>query len=187
ELKWKNEKNTLTEIKKLKKELEEARIEAEDAEAHADLSRAAEIRYVEIPKIEKDLDSNNKKLKKLQRSRKILNEEVKEEDIAEIVSRWTGVPVNKMLEEETKKLARIEDVLKKRIVGQDEAIEKISDAIKRSRVGISDPNRPIGSFMFLGPTGVGKTELTKALAEFMFNDEKALIRVDMSEYMEKHS
>jgi ATP-dependent Clp protease ATP-binding subunit ClpB len=187
ELKWKNEKGALVEIKRLKKELEESRIEAEDAEAHADLSRAAEIRYVEIPKIEKDLDANNKKLKKLQRSRKILNEEVKEEDIAGIVSRWTGVPVNKMLEEETKKLARIEDVLRKRIVGQDEAIGKVSDAIKRSRVGISDPNRPIGSFIFLGPTGVGKTELTKALAEFMFNDEKALIRVDMSEYMEKHS
>lgn len=187
ELKWKNEKAALNEIKSLKKELEERRLEAENAEAHADLSRAAEIRYVEIPKIEKDLDSNNKKLKKLQKSRKILNEEVKEEDIAEIVSRWTGVPVNRMLEEETKKLSRIEDVLKKRIVGQDEAIEKIADAIKRSRVGISDPNRPIGSFMFLGPTGVGKTELTKALAEFMFNDEKALIRVDMSEYMEKHA
>ncbi|MEX0909801.1 MAG: AAA family ATPase [Candidatus Paceibacterota bacterium] len=187
ELKWKNEKNALFEIKRLKKELEESRIEAEDAEAHADLSRAAEIRYIEIPKIEKDLDLNNKKLKKLQRSRKILNEEVKEEDIAGIVSRWTGVPVNKMLEEETKKLARIEDVLRRRIVGQDETIGKVSDAIKRSRVGISDPNRPIGSFIFLGPTGVGKTELTKALAEFMFNDEKALIRVDMSEYMEKHS
>lgn len=187
ELKWKNEKGALFEIKKLKKELEESRIEAEDAEAHADLSRAAEIRYVEIPKIERDLDLNNKKLKKLQRSRKILNEEVKEEDIAGIVSRWTGVPVNKMLEEETKKLARIEEVLQSRIVGQNEAVEKVSDAIKRSRVGISDPNRPIGSFIFLGPTGVGKTELTKGLAEFMFNDEKALIRVDMSEYMEKHS
>ncbi|MEX0933327.1 MAG: AAA family ATPase [Candidatus Paceibacterota bacterium] len=187
ELKWKNEKGALLEIKKFKKELEESRIEAEDAEAHADLSRAAEIRYVEIPKIERELDLNNKKLKKLQRSRKILNEEVKEEDIAGIVSRWTGVPVNRMLEEETKKLARIEEVLRKRIVGQDEAVEKVSDAIKRSRVGISDPNRPIGSFIFLGPTGVGKTELTKALAEFMFNDEKALIRVDMSEYMEKHS
>jgi len=187
ELKWKNEKGALLEIKKLKKELEEGRIEAEDAEAHADLSRAAEIRYVEIPKIERELDMNNKKLKKLQRSRKILNEEVKEEDIAGIVSRWTGVPVNKMLEEETKKLARIEEVLRKRIVGQDEAVEKVSDAIKRSRVGIADPNRPIGSFIFLGPTGVGKTELTKGLAEFMFNDENALIRVDMSEYMEKHS
>lgn len=187
ELKWKNEKSALNDIKGLKKELEELRLEAEDAEARADLSKAAEIRYVEIPQVEKELDSKNKKLRSLQRSRKILNEEVKEEDIAGIVSRWTGVPVNRMLEEESRKLARIEDELKSRIIGQDEAIVKISDAIKRSRVGISDPNRPIGSFMFLGPTGVGKTELTKALAEFMFNDEKALIRVDMSEYMEKHS
>lgn len=187
ELKWKNEKAALNDIKKHKKELDELRLEAEDAEARADLSKAAEIRYVEIPQIEKELDSKNKKLKSLQRSRKILNEEVKEEDIAEIVSRWTGVPVNRMLEEESRKLSRIESELKKRIVGQDEAIEKISDAIKRSRVGIADPNRPIGSFMLLGPTGVGKTELTKALAEFMFDDEKALIRVDMSEYMEKHS
>lgn len=187
ELKWKNEKSALSDIKSLKKELEELRLEAEDAEANADLSKAAEIRYVEIPQVEKELDSKNKKLRSLQRSRKILNEEVKEEDIAEIVSRWTGVPVNRMLEEESKKLSRIEDELKSRIIGQDDAIVKISDAIKRSRVGIADPNRPIGSFMFLGPTGVGKTELTKALAEFIFNDEKALIRVDMSEYMEKHS
>jgi len=187
ELKWKNEKETLTKIKTLKKELEEKRRAAEDAEARADLSRAAEIRYIELPRIVKDLDANNKKLKKLQRSRKILNEEVKDEDIANVVSRWTGVPVSRMLEEETKKLARMEEALKRRIVGQDEAVEKISDAIKRSRVGIADPNRPIGSFLFLGPTGVGKTELTKALAEFMFNDEKALIRVDMSEYMERHS
>lgn len=187
ELKWKNEKEALNDIKSLKKELEELRLEAEDAEARADLSKAAEIRYVEIPQVEKELDSKNKKLRSLQRSRKILNEEVKEEDIAEIVSRWTSVPVVRMLEEESQKLSRIEDELKSRIVGQDEAVEKISDAIKRSRVGIADPNRPIGSFMFLGPTGVGKTELTKALAEFIFNDEKALIRVDMSEYMEKHS
>ncbi|MDZ7725992.1 MAG: AAA family ATPase [Candidatus Campbellbacteria bacterium] len=187
ELKWKNEKNVLTDIKRLKKEFEERRLEAEDAEARADLSKAAEIRYVEIPSIEKELDTKNKKLKKLQRSRKVLNEEVKEEDVASVVSRWTGVPVNRMLEEESRKLARIEKELKSRVKGQDQAIEKISDAIKRSRVGIADPNRPIGSFMFLGPTGVGKTELTKALAEFMFNDENALIRVDMSEYMEKHA
>jgi ATP-dependent Clp protease ATP-binding subunit ClpB len=187
ELKWKNEKETLTKIKTLKKELEEKRREADDAEARADLSRAAEIRYIDLPRATKDLDANNKKLKKLQRSRKILNEEVKDEDIANVVSRWTGVPVSRMLEEETKKLSRMEETLKQRVIGQDEAVEKISDAIKRSRVGIADPNRPIGSFMFLGPTGVGKTELTKALAEFMFNDEKALIRVDMSEYMEKHS
>jgi ATP-dependent Clp protease ATP-binding subunit ClpA len=128
-----------------------------------------------------------RRLKKLQSSRRILKEEIVERDIADIVSRWTGVPVTRMLEEEAEKLARMEENLKNRVVGQDEAVQKVSDAIKRSRAGIADPNRPIGSFLLLGPTGVGKTELTKALAEFLFDDENALIRVDMSEYMEKHS
>lgn len=187
ELKWKNEKETIGEIKEIKKELEQTRLEAEAAEATADLARAAEIRYGEIPALEKDLVAKTARLKRLQKSRRILKEEVTEEDIAEIVSRWTGIPVSRMLESEAEKLARMDDELKKRVVGQDEAVEKVSNAIKRSRAGIADPNRPIGSFMFLGPTGVGKTELAKALAEFMFNDEKALIRVDMSEYMEKHS
>ncbi len=187
DLKWKNEKETVNEIKSLKKELENARLEAESAEAHVDLSRAAEIRYGKIPELQKDLDTNMKKLKKLQSSRQILREEITENDIASIVAKWTGIPVSRMLEEEAGKLLRMEEELKKRIVGQDEAVQKISDTIKRSRAGIGDPNKPIGSFIFLGPTGVGKTELTKALAEFMFNDEKALIRVDMSEFMEKHS
>lgn len=187
DLKWKNEKETVNEIKSLKKELENARLEAESAEAHVDLSRAAEIRYGKIPELQKDLDTNMKKLKKLQSSRQILREEITENDIASIVAKWTGIPVSRMLEEEADKLLRMEEELKKRIVGQDEAVQKISDTIKRSRAGIGDPNKPIGSFIFLGPTGVGKTELTKALAEFMFNDEKALIRVDMSEFMEKHS
>ena len=137
--------------------------------------------------LEKDLDAKMKRLKKLQTSRRILKEEITESDIAGVVSRWTGIPVSRMLEEEAAKLGRMEDELKKRIVGQDEAVQKISDTIKRSRAGIADPTRPIGSFIFLGPTGVGKTELTKALAEFLFNDDKALIRVDMSEFMEKHS
>lgn len=187
ELKWKNEKEILTDIKAIKKELETLRLEAESAEARADLTKAAEIRYSVIPKLEKDLNTKNNRLKKLQRFRRILKEEVIESDIAEVVARWTGIPVTKMLEEEAEKLTRMEDELRKRVVGQNEAISKVSDAVKRSRAGIADPNRPIGSFMFLGPTGVGKTELTKALAEFMFNDEKALIRVDMSEFMEKHS
>ncbi|KND48860.1 MAG: ATP-dependent Clp protease ATP-binding subunit ClpB [Parcubacteria bacterium C7867-005] len=187
ELKWKNEKETVQGIKEIKKNLEIFRLEAEAAEARADLSRAAELRYGKIPTLEKDLDAKAKRLKKLQSSRRILKEEITEADIAEIVSRWTSIPVSRMLEEEVEKLTRMEEFLKKRIVGQDEAVKKISDTVKRSRAGISDPNRPIGSFMFLGPTGVGKTELTKALAEFMFDDEKALIRVDMSEYMEKHS
>ncbi len=187
ELKWKNEKETVTNIKTIKKELESLRLEAEAAETQVDLALAAEIRYGKIPDKEKELDVQMKKLKKLQTSRRILREEIMEADIADVVARWTGIPVTRMLEEEAEKLNRMEDFLQKRIVGQDAAVKIISDTIKRSRAGIADPNRPIGSFIFLGPTGVGKTELTKALAEFMFDDEKALIRVDMSEFMEKHS
>jgi len=187
ELKWQNEKNLLLDIGKLKKEFETARLLAESAEINADLTKAAEIRYGKIPALEKDLKSKNDRLKKLQRSRRILKEEVTEVDIAEVVEMWTGIPVIKMLEEEAKKLGRMQEDLQKRVVGQNNAVTLVSDAVKRSRAGIADPNRPIASFIFLGPTGVGKTELTKALAEFMFNDEKALIRVDMSEFMEKHS
>ncbi len=177
----------MTEIRNHKKELESLRLEAENAEIRTDLAKAAEIRYGRIPAVEKAITEKHAKLKKLQSSRRILHEEVTEQDIAKVVSKWTNIPVERMLEEEVSKLERIEEELKKRVVGQDGAIKKISDAIKRSRVGIGDPNRPIGSFMFIGPTGVGKTELTKSLAEFLFNDEKALLRVDMSEYMEKFS
>ena len=187
ELKWKNEKETITEIKRIKKELEALRIEGEAAEARTDLAKAAEIRYGRLPALEKELEQKNKRLKKLQASRRILKEEVGAEDIAAVVSRWTSVPVSRMMESEAAKLTRMEIDLEKRIVGQSEAVTKISDTIRRSRAGIADPNKPIGSFIFLGPTGVGKTELTKALAEFLFNDDKALIRVDMSEFMEKHS
>ncbi len=187
ELKWKNEREVVVEIRRIKKELESYRIEAEGAEARADLSKAAEIRYGKIPNLEKDLDGKNKKLKKLQSSRRILREEVTEAEIADVVSRWTRIPVTRMLAEEEDKLSQMEEHLKARIIGQDDAVNKISNAVKMSRAGISDPNRPIGSFIFLGPTGVGKTELTKALAEFMFDDDKALIRVDMSEYMERHA
>ena len=187
ELKWKNEKETLAEIKRGKSELERARLEADAAENISDLTKTAEIRYGRIPALERDIEAATKRLKKLQQTRRVLKEEITEEDIAGVVSRWTGVPVSRMLEEEAEKLSRMESELKKRIVGQGEAVQKVSDAIKRSRAGISDPNRPVGSFLFLGPTGVGKTELTKALAEFMFNTDKALIRVDMSEYTEKHS
>jgi ATP-dependent Clp protease ATP-binding subunit ClpB len=151
----------------------------------SDLAKAAEIRYGKIPALERSLAESNTRLKKLQSARRILHEDVTEQDIARVVAKWTCIPLSRMLEEEAAKLGRIEDELKKRVVGQDAAIQKISDAIKRSRVGISDPGRPIGSFLFLGPTGVGKTELTKALAGFLFDDEKALLRVDMSEYMEK--
>ena len=187
ELKWKNEKEIIGAIKVIKKEMEMLRLEAEGAEAHADLARAAEIRYGKIPQLEKDLETKVKRLKKLQSTRRILKEEITENDIAQIVAKWTGIPVMRMMEEEAEKLNRMEQELQKRIKGQDEAVKKIADTVKRARAGVADPNRPIGSFIFLGPTGVGKTELTKALAEFMFDDEKALIRVDMSEYMEKHS
>lgn len=187
ELKWKNEKEIVSDIRAIKKELDTLRLEADNAEIRVDLARAAEIRYGKVPSLKKDLATKEARLKKLQKSRRILREEITEEDIAGVVARWTGIPVSKMLEEEVEKLSRMEDDLRKRVIGQDAAITKVADAVRRSRVGISDPNRPIGSFMFLGPTGVGKTELTKALAELMFDDEKALIRVDMSEYMERHS
>jgi ATP-dependent Clp protease ATP-binding subunit ClpB len=187
ELKWKNEKETVVEIRAIKKELESLRLEGENAEMRADLSRAAEIRYGQIPELQSKLEVKLGRLKKLQKSRRILKEDITAEDIAEVVSRWTGIPLVKMLEEEREKLVHMEDELKKRVVGQDEAIKKIADVVRRNRAGISDPNKPIGSFIFLGPTGVGKTELTKALAQFIFNDDKALVRVDMSEYMERHS
>lgn len=187
ETKWKGEKSILLDIAKIKKELDVLRVESENAEMRQDLAAVAEIRYDRVPKLKKDLEEKIIKLKKLQKTRRVLKEEINAEDIAQVVSRWTGIPLHRMLEEESEKLAHMEDYLGKRVIGQRDAIKKISDAVRRSRAGISDPNRPIGSFMFLGPTGVGKTELTKALAEFMFNDEKALIKVDMSEYMEKHS
>ncbi len=187
ELKWKNEKEVLVSIREIKGELEKLRIQADNAEASADLGVAAEIRYGRIPILEKDLDTKTKRLKTLQKSRRVLHEEVTEHEIAGVVSRWTGIPVFKMLEEEAAKLARMEESLKDAVIGQDKAVKAISDAVKRSRVGIADPNRPIGSFLFMGPTGVGKTELSKKLAEFMFNDPDALVRVDMSEFMEKHS
>ncbi|MBY0537776.1 AAA family ATPase [Patescibacteria group bacterium] len=187
ETKWNNEKEALTDISALKKELEELRQEADSAEAVADLTRAAEIRYDAIPANERELETKMKRLKKLQRSRRLLKEEVTEEEIASVVSRWTGIPVSRMLEAEAAKLARMEEILKSKVIGQENAIALVSSAIKRSRAGIADPNRPIGSFLFLGPTGVGKTELSRAVAEFMFNDPDALLRIDMSEFMEKHS
>jgi len=187
ELKWQNEKSIVVEIRAIKKELESIRLEAEDAEMKADLSRAAEIRYGKIPVLRKELEIKLARLKKLQKSRRILKEEITAEDIAEVVARWTGIPLTKMLEEEREKLEKMEIELQKRVVGQSTAIKRVADVIRRSRAGIGDPNRPIGSFIFLGPTGVGKTELTKALGQFMFNDDNAIIRVDMSEYMERHS
>ena len=187
ELKWTNEKAIVTEIRGIKKDLETIGLEAEDAEMRSDLARAAEIRYGKIPELKKELEVKLARLKKLQKSRRILKEEITAEDIAEGVARWTGIPLTKMLEEEREKLEKLEAELSKRVIGQDEAISRVAQVIRRSPPGIGDPNRPIGSFIFLGPTGVGKTELTKALGQFMFNDDKAIIRVDMSEYMERHS
>lgn len=185
--KWKNEKEALDGMGELKKELETLRMDAENAEAMADLTKAAEIRYDLIPGIEKKLSEKTSRLKKLQRQSRLLKEEVTEADIAAVVSRWTGIPVARMLEEEARKLARMEEVLSERVIGQSNAVTLVSDAVKRSRAGIADPARPIGSFLFLGPTGVGKTELSQALADFMFDDSEALIRLDMSEFMEKHT
>ncbi|OGY41567.1 MAG: ATP-dependent chaperone ClpB [Candidatus Buchananbacteria bacterium RBG_13_39_9] len=187
ELHWKSEKDIITQIREAKKQIDSAKQEADILERKAELQKVAEIRYGQIPAIEKKIKDFEKKLANIQKDHKILKEEVTEEDIAQVVSRWTGIPVSKMLESEMSKLAHAEDELKKRVVGQQEAISAVANAIRRSRAGVAEENRPIGSFIFLGPTGVGKTELAKALAEFMFNDENAMIRVDMSEYMEKHS
>ncbi len=187
ELKWKNEKTILNTMNELKEQLELLKNEAEQAEQEGEFGKVAEIMYGKIPVTKKRLSAETKKLTRVQKKNRILREEVNGEDIAQVVAKWTGIPVTRMLEAESHKLAHIEERLKERVKGQDEAIEKIADAIRRSRVGIGDPHKPIGSFIFLGPTGVGKTELTKALTEFMFDDEKALIRVDMSEFMEKHS
>jgi ATP-dependent Clp protease ATP-binding subunit ClpB len=187
DLKWKNEKTILGSIAEFKELLEKYKLESEQAELEGDLGKVAEIIYGIIPITEKRLEKETKKLARLHKHTRILREEVGEEDIAHVVAKWTGIPVQRMIEEETQKLFRMEEDLGERVKGQNNAIEKISHAIRRSRVGIGDPHRPIGSFIFLGPTGVGKTELTKALAEFMFDDEKSLVRVDMSEFMEKHS
>lgn len=184
---WKNEKEKIVEIQAIKSLIDRLRQEAESAERRGDLEKVAEIRYGTLPSEEQNLLSTEQELVQLQRDRGILKEVVSEEDVATVVARWTGVPVSKMLESELLKLARMETELKKRVVGQNEAIEAVANALRRSRSGIAEEKRPIGSFIFLGPTGVGKTELARALAEFMFNDESALLRLDMSEYMEKHA
>ena len=187
EIQWKTEKEIISKIRKSQKEIDSQKGDADIAERKGNLQKAAEIRYGNIPKLEKGIKEQQKKLVKVQKKRQILKEEVTPEDVANVVSRWTGIPVYKMLEEETAKLSRMEDELRKRIIGQDEALSIVANAIRRSRAGIAEENKPIGSFMFMGPTGVGKTELGLALAEFMFNDEDAIIRLDMSEYMERHT
>ncbi|GAQ94745.1 ATP-dependent Clp protease ATP-binding subunit ClpB [Thermodesulfovibrio aggregans] len=184
---WQAEKEIILKIREIKAEIEQTRIASEQAERQGDLTRAAELRYGKLIELQKALDEANARLKEIQKGRKMLKEEVDEEDIAEVVAKWTGIPVKKLLESETQKLLKMEERLRDRVVGQDEAIIAVSNAIRRARAGLQDPNRPIGSFMFLGPTGVGKTELAKALAEFLFDDENAIIRIDMSEYQERHT
>ncbi|MDO8648851.1 MAG: ATP-dependent chaperone ClpB [Candidatus Peregrinibacteria bacterium] len=187
ELRWRNEKEVIDVIKESSAQMDKLREEEQQAERKGDLQRVAEIRYGLLPALEKNIEKAKEELAKVQKDSPILKEEVTEEDIARVVSRWTGIPVTKMLSEETVKLAQMEEELKNRVVGQEEAIKAVSNAVRRSRAGIQEEGRPIGSFIFLGPTGVGKTELAKALAESLFNDERLMIRIDMSEYMEKHA
>jgi ATP-dependent Clp protease ATP-binding subunit ClpB len=181
---WQAEKDAIAQIRDLKEQLEAKRNELE---READLEKAAVIRYGEIPVLEKSIDDATERLAELQATQQMLKEEVDEEDIAEVVSKWTGVPVSRLMEGEVQKLVRMEDLLHHRVVGQEQAVTAVANSIRRSRAGLSDPNRPIGSFLFLGPTGVGKTELARALADFLFDDERAMVRIDMSEYMEKHA
>ncbi|MDO4841574.1 MAG: ATP-dependent chaperone ClpB [Phoenicibacter congonensis] len=184
---WQNEKDVIVNVQNLKSELENAQQEEEWATREGDLTKASEIRYSVIPKIQQDLEQAEKTLSEAQEAGAILKEEVTEDEVSEVVSTWTGIPVSKMMQGELEKLQNIETELKKRVIGQDEAVDLVSGAIRRNRAGLSDPNRPIGSFIFLGPTGVGKTELAKALAEYLFDSEKNMVRIDMSEYMEKFS
>jgi len=184
---WQGEKELHNRISTLKKTLEEKKEEAKKSERIGDLAKTAEIRYGDIPTLEKQIETGQQELVQRQAEGRMLPEEVDGEMVAEIVAKWTGIPVNRMLESETEKMIQMEDRLKKRVVGQDEALVLVANAIRRSRAGLSDPNRPIGSFIFLGPTGVGKTETARALAQLLFDDDQAIVRIDMSEYQEKHS
>ncbi len=184
---WQREKEHITKIRAIKEQIEQLRIEAERAQREGDLSRASEILYGRLPELNAEIEKLSGELAEIQKEKKMLKEEVDAEDVAEIVSEWTGIPVSRLLEGEVEKLIHMEERLSQRVVGQEEPIRAVSDALRRSRAGLSDPNRPIGSFLFLGPTGVGKTETARALAEFMFDDENAMVRIDMSEYGERHS
>ena len=184
---WHHEKELIQTIRKIKEDQEQLGIEAQKAEREGDLARVAEIRYGKAAELKASLDEAKNRLARLQESSKMLKEEVEEDEIAEVVSRWTGIPLSKMMEGEKEKLIHMEKRLEARLVGQTEAITAVSNAVRRARSGLQDPDRPIGSFIFMGPTGVGKTELAKALAEFIFDSEQAIVRIDMSEYMEKHA
>jgi ATP-dependent Clp protease ATP-binding subunit ClpB len=185
--KWKSEKEAIERMRTAKAELEQLRLQLDQARNAGDLARASEIQYGQIPELERKLAAEQETLAKFQEDGVMLKEEVDEEDVAEVVAKWTGIPVSKMLEGEMQKLVTMEDRLSKRVIGQEEALKAVADAVRRARAGLQDPNRPVGSFIFLGPTGVGKTETARALAEFLFDDERAMIRLDMSEYMEKHA
>jgi ATP-dependent Clp protease ATP-binding subunit ClpB len=184
---WQAEKAAIMAIGKIKEETEAARRAVEDAKRRGDLEKASKLQYGTLIELDRKLESENARLAELQKSQRMLKEEVDEEDVAETVAKWTGIPVTRLLEAEVQKLVQMEERLSRRVVGQAEAITAVANAVRRARSGLSDPNRPIGSFLFLGPTGVGKTELARALAEFLFDDERAMIRIDMSEYMEKHT
>src|SRR5205814_5013725 len=179
---WQKEKEALDRVKEITQRIDELRMEYERAERAGDFNRAAEIRHGELPRLERELGERDARVETA-----MVKEEVDEDDVAAVVARWTGIPVDRLLEGETEKLIHMEQRWHYRIVGQGEAVEAVANALRRARTGLQDPNRPIGSFVFLGPTGVGKTELARALAEFMFDDERALVRLDMSEYMEKHT
>ena len=185
--KWENEKQSIGKVRRLREQIEQINAEVEKAEARYDLEKAAEYKYGKLPALKRELEEEEKVAERSQASDSLLHDRVTEEEIAKIVARWTGIPVSKLVEGEREKLLRLPDILHKRVIGQDEAVQKVSEAILRSRAGIQDPNRPIGSFLFLGPTGVGKTELAKALAEALFDDERNMVRIDMTEYMEKYS
>ncbi len=184
---WDNEKGVIKSIQDLKAKIDQAHVEEQTAQRQGDLEKVAEIRYGRIREYEEELKRQHEKLAEIQREKCLLKEEVDADDVAEVVSKWTGIPVSKLLEGEKQKLLKMEDRLKERVVGQDVAVRAVSDAVRRARAGLQDPNRPVGSFIFLGPTGVGKTELCRALAEFLFDDENAMVRIDMSEFMEQHS
>jgi ATP-dependent Clp protease ATP-binding subunit ClpB len=184
---WQREKEGIQKIRGLKEKIEQTRAEIDQVTRKGDLGKAAELRYGTLPTLEKDLAAENDRLAQLQSKKRMLKEEVEAEDVAAVVGKWTGIPVSRLLEGDVEKLLHVEDRLRRRVVGQDEALLLVANAVRRARAGLGDPRRPIGSFLFMGPTGVGKTELARALAEFLFDDEKALLRLDMSEYMEKHT
>src|SRR5262245_54138187 len=184
---WQQEKDAIQSIRKLKEEQETLRTAIEQAQRQGDYQKASELQYGRVPKLEQEIRDHEAKLAELQRSKRMLKEEVDEEDIADVVSKWTHIPVSRLMEGEIQKLIHMEERLHKRVIGQDEAINAVANAIRRARAGLQDPNRPLGSFLFLGTTGVGKTELARALAAFLFDDEHALVRIDMSEYQEKHT